>query len=96
MVPISTSSVNAICAKEIQKGSSKNVCGLTVCVCVCVISKHPVFQVASVCILENKKAQTISLMWWYSCAIFSVSSPDSHLCLYARALFELLPGVLAL
>lgn len=47
----------------------------------CGISKYPVFQVASVCILENKKAHTISLMGWYSCAIFSASSPDRHLCL---------------
>lgn len=40
------------------------------------------FQVASVCILENKKAHTISLMWCYSCAIFSPLSPDRHLCLF--------------
>lgn len=82
LVPISTSSVNAICAKEIWKGHSKNVCGLTLCVCVCGVSKHPVFQVASVCILEDKKAHTISLMWCYSCAIFSALSPDRHLCLF--------------
>lgn len=70
------------------------MCGLIACVCV-LFSKHPVFQAASVCILENKKAHTISLMWCYSCAIFSPLSPDRRLCLYAGALFELLPGVLA-
>lgn len=72
LVSISSGSIDVISAKEIQKGSSKNTRGLIVCVCVfvCSISKHPVFQVASVCILENKKAHTISLMWCYSCAIF--------------------------